>query len=154
MIRTIGTLAALTAAAMPLAAQQEPAFGWLVGRWCTVPDPMKQRRTCETWAPMADGVMRGTSETHRGDAVVGEEKMEIRRDGDRWVYHAEPRGQAPADFHAGADDVAELAVTFENAAHDYPQRIRYWRDEDKLMAEIALADGSRAVLWEYARTGD
>ena len=153
MIRTIATLAAL-ATATPLAAQQEPAFGWLVGRWCSAPDPVKHRQTCETWAPMADGVMRGTSETRRGDAVVGEEKMEIRRDGTGYVYHAEPRGQAPADFRANADDVAELAVTFGNAEHDYPQRIRYWRDEDKLMAEIALADGSRAILWEYARKGD
>lgn len=131
--------------------QQDPLFGWLVGKWCTEARPPSDRTTCEEWRPMVDGVIRGTTQTRRGGKVVSNETMEVRRDGTGWVFHAEPSGQPPADFRAGPDDVAELAVSFENAGHDYPQRIRYWRDGDKLMAEIAMADGSRPVLWEYRR---
>ena len=40
-------------------------------------------------------------------------------------------------------------IEFTNPAHDYPQRIRYWREGDKLIAEIALIDGKRAVSWTY-----
>lgn len=154
MTRTIAIMAALAAAAPVPARQEAPPFGWLAGNWCTAPDPVKLRQTCERWTPMAGGAMRGVSETRRGGVVIEAETMEIRRDGDGWVFHAEPRGQAPADFRADADDVAELAVTFADAAHDYPQRIRYWRDGEKLMAEIALANGSRAILWEYAPKRD
>jgi hypothetical protein len=38
-----------------------------------------------------------------------------------------------------------------NAQHDYPQRIRYWRDGKYLIAETALADGSKAQRWRYSR---
>jgi hypothetical protein len=145
----LALIVALTLA--PVAQPQEAPFAWMVGSWCTLPHPPIPGTTCETWQPMADGVMRGSSVTRRERTVTPEEKMEIRRDGAGWVFHAEPRGQAPADFRAGADDVAELAISFENSAHDYPQRVRYWRDGDKLMAEIALADGSKSIVWEYHR---
>lgn len=135
----------------PVPQQQEAPFAWMTGSWCTLPRPPMTRTTCETWQPMADGMMRGTSVTRRDGVARPEERMEIRRDGTGWVFHAEPRGQTPADFRAGADDVAELAVSFENRAHDYPQRVRYWRDGEKLMAEIAMADGSKSIVWEYHR---
>jgi len=38
---------------------------------------------------------------------------------------------------------------FENRDHDYPQRIRYWREGEVLMAEISLADGSKPMRWRY-----
>ncbi|MEP9359499.1 DUF6265 family protein [Sphingomonas sp. KR3-1] len=134
----------------PAQQQQEPPFAWLAGSWCTLPHPPVPGTICETWVPTADG-MRGTSVTRRERTITPEEKMEIRRDGAGWVFHAEPRGQAPADFRARPDDVAALAVSFENRTHDYPQRVRYWRDGDTLMAEIALADGSKSIIWEYHR---
>jgi hypothetical protein len=51
-------------------------------------------------------------------------------------------------------DSKEPGITFVNAAHDYPQRIRYWRDGRDLMAEVSLADGSKAQRWRYARKGN
>jgi hypothetical protein len=45
----------------------------------------------------------------------------------------------------------EAGVTFFNVAHDYPQRIRYWREGDVLNAEIALKDGSKPMRWVYHR---
>ena len=44
--------------------------------------------------------------------------------------------------------VAE-AVEFANPAHDYPQRIRYWRQGKLLMAEVSKMDGSKALRWNY-----
>ena len=43
------------------------------------------------------------------------------------------------------------SATFENAAHDYPQRITYARDGDTLTATISLLDGSKARRWVYRR---
>jgi hypothetical protein len=45
-------------------------------------------------------------------------------------------------------------VTFVNAVHDYPQRIRYWREGEEMFAEISLADGSKPVRWRYRRLGN
>ncbi len=44
-----------------------------------------------------------------------------------------------------------LTALFANAAHDYPQRIRYWREGETLNAEISLLDGSKAMRWQYKR---
>ena len=40
-------------------------------------------------------------------------------------------------------------MTFVNETHDYPQRIRYWREGMALNAETSLMDGSSAERWSY-----
>ncbi|MBH0014602.1 hypothetical protein I6F66_21375, partial [Pseudoalteromonas sp. NZS100_1] len=44
-------------------------------------------------------------------------------------------------------------ISFANPDHDYPQRIRYWREGRLLMAETAMMDGSNAQNWTYAPAG-
>jgi hypothetical protein len=132
-----------------LAASPQAPLGWLVGEWCTKPEAGRQ--TCERWAPMAKGEMRGVSETRRGVEIVTAETMRIMDDAGRLVFHAEPKGQAPADFQSTGRDPAPSELTFENRAHDYPQRVRYWREGEMLMAEISLADGSKPMRWAYRR---
>lgn len=129
-----------------------PSLDWLVGTWCT--EPKAGRTVCETWAPRgADGVMRGTTVT---TSPKGEQReaMRISGEGAALVFHAEPAGQAPADFAAKPGGVAGQSVEFLNAAHDYPQRIRYWREGEMLMAEISLADGAKPMRWAYKRAGN
>lgn len=48
----------------------------------------------------------------------------------------------------------ETGVTFHNAANDYPQRVRYWREGELLKAEVSLADGTRPTRWTFRRMGD
>jgi hypothetical protein len=130
-------------------AQAGERLGWLVGDWCT--EPRQGRQICEHWAPMAGGEMRGTSEVRRGSTASPEEAMRIRDDAGTYVFHAEPKGQAPADFRAVSRDAEPYQLTFENRAHDYPQRVRYWREGEVLMAEVSLADGSKPMRWAYHR---
>ena len=68
------------------------------------------------------------------------------------TYYGAPGGQNRTPFNWVASD--EQSVTFVNESHDYPQRIRYWRDGKELVAEIALKDGSKAVSWRYRAAGD
>lgn len=133
----------LTGAAAPVA-QTLP--DWLAGNWCTADGA--QGRTCERWGPAAGGMMIGTSQTVKGGRTVSFEFLRIGLDGETPVYIAQPGGKAPVAFRAVA---GEKGITFVNAEHDYPQRIRYWREGDALMAEIALKDGSRAMQWQYDR---
>ena len=136
------------ALAIPASAQQQP-LAWLVGQWCT--EPAKGETVCETWQPMGDDqIMRGISETRRGD-VRRIETMHIINDAGRLVFHAEPPGQAPTDFFSTTRDHAPASLAFENRAHDYPQRVRYWREGELLLAEISLADGGKPMRWTYRR---
>lgn len=141
MIANIMLLAGLGLSPEPL--------DWLVGKWCT--EPVNGRTTCESWQPMgADHVMRGETVT---TSAKGErrEPMRISSEAGKLVFHAKPPGQAPTDF--AARHAASQSIEFVNAAHDYPQRIRYWREGELLMAEISLADGSKPMRWRYRRAG-
>ena len=44
------------------------------------------------------------------------------------------------------------SITFVNAGHDYPQRVRYEVTASGLEAEVSLADGSKSNKWSYRRT--
>ena len=65
------------------------------------------------------------------------------------VYIAQPGGGAPVAF--GLVRHGTTSATFENAAHDYPQRIHYARDGETMTATISAIDGSKAISWTFRR---
>lgn len=100
------------------------------------------------------GMMLGSSRSGSGDRVTEWEAMRIELGADngdgpliRMAYRASPQGQGWTTFAWSPDHRA--GVSFSAATHDYPQRIRYWREGDLLKAEISLLDGSRARQWTF-----
>lgn len=98
-------------------------------------------------APRA-GSMLGMHRDVKGGTTVGFEfaRIEI-RDG-KPVYLASPGGAAPTPFTAV--EVGERRVVFENKAHDFPQRVIYWRDGAALRARIEGQQGGRPAFEEWA----
>jgi hypothetical protein len=135
-------IGALTASALP------PAdLAWLEGEWCTV--PANGQQTCELWGPARGGTMLGTSQSVRDRKTRDFEFMRIELGETGAVFHGSPRAAPAVPFIESARDAT--SITFVNAGHDYPQRIRYRREGDTLTAEISLADGSRPMRWSYRR---
>ena len=134
---------------MLLAASPDPDLGWLAGHWCT--EPKNGTRDCERWTAMDKGVMRGEGTTRTAERVTVNESMTITADTSGIVFHAEPANQKPADFRAVAFSTEGRSVTFEDRSHDYPQRVRYWREGEALLAEISMSDGTRAARWSFRR---
>lgn len=141
-----GSGAAATASATPV------DLGWLEGNWlaCNGGSSVEER-----WAgPVADTLV-GLNLSARGGRA-GWEFMRISRDADgTWAYHALPRGAtAPTRFALARAEASR--VVFENAAHDFPQRIVYRRDGDRLVARIEgrLGDREASEEWTFARARD
>jgi hypothetical protein len=65
-----------------------------------------------------------------------------------WAISAD---QNPVRFVATKKSPEE--IIFENAEHDYPQRIRYWREGKLLKARISLLDGSKPVDFQFRMMG-
>jgi hypothetical protein len=96
--------------------------------------------------------MLGVCRSGRGERLLEWEMLRIEQDeGGQLAYLASPGGKGWTRF----DGIQEHGpgVAFVNAANDYPQRIRYWRDGAELHAEIATADGAKARTWRYRRSG-
>ena len=96
--------------------------------------------------------MIGASREGRGEALRSWESIRILRKPDGTLaYVPMPNGGAPVEFALVKQ--GDRSIEFANPAHDFPQRIRYWREGDTLHAEIALIDGSRAMSWSYSPLG-
>ncbi len=145
----IGLAFMLTAA--PLAAQDFAQFPtWLVGAWSNVDG---ENWTEEFWTHPRGGMMIGASREGRGETLRSWESIRIlRKEDGTLVYVPMPNGGEAVEFALVRQD--EQSIEFASPAHDFPQRIRYWREGDRLNAEIALIDGSRAVRWSYLPMGE
>ena len=144
-------LAALLLAAPPssllraqtLAQPQLPA--WLAGTWAMEDGA---NWADELWTDPRGGVMLGVARTGFGPELQSWEIAQIktRKDGSL-AYVVQVKGQDPVEFPLVL--ISAEAIEFANPAHDYPQRIRYWRQGKLLMAEISKTDGSKAQRWNY-----
>ena len=149
----LGILALLIAAEAPARAPVLPA--WMAGCW---ERHSGDKWTEECWTAPRAGIMLGSGRSGTGETLREWEVMQIERvDADdpavpRMTFYGAPGGQNRTPFVWVASD--DPGVTFVNESHDYPQRIRYWRDGKELVAEIALKDGSKAVSWRYKPMGD
>lgn len=137
-------IAATLAAAQPAEAAQ-PDLDWLAGYWLSCEDGVE---VAETWSQRRGGIMLGSSIT-TGDDAFSWELMRIEAGPEGLVFHAQPMGQAGAAFplvRGGANE-----AVFENPEHDFPQRVIYRRDGDRLTGRIEGRSEGReqALEWHY-----
>lgn len=144
----------LTGAALAVAAageaawQPQPDLSWLGGYWLSCEG---DREVAETWSARVGGIQIGYSITSGDDAFFWEQ-MRIESNGDGpsgLVFRAQPRGAAAVDFRLLRASGQE--AVFENKNHDFPQRVIYRRDGDRLIGRIeGVSDGkTEAIDWEY-----
>lgn len=149
VVRIAGASAARAQTQRPTGSGDAAPLEWLAGCW---EGSVGTRVIEEHWLAPRGGVLLGLSRTTRDGSVVEHEFMHIYpRDG-ALVLAATPSGQAPTEFAGRAPGNAE--VLFENAAHDFPQRIRYRRvGQDSLVAEIegGAGDALRRMRFPYVR---
>lgn len=113
-------------------APAEPDLGWLTGNWCSG-DAAELIE--ETWLAPRGGELLGVNRTLKGERSVAFEFLRIALIDGVPTYLAQPGGR-PATAFARSGGGADW-VRFENAAHDFPQRIEYRRSGDQLRAEVA-----------------
>jgi Domain of unknown function (DUF6265) len=150
------TIAAALAAGQPAGEPAQPDLDWLAGYWLSCEDGVE---VAETWSQRRGGIMLGGSITV-GDDAFSWEQARIEAEADGLVFHAQPRGQPAAAFRLVRSGPGE--AVFENPDHDFPQRVIYRRDGDRLTGRIEGTSGGtgHAIEWHYrtaplnARCGD
>jgi hypothetical protein len=128
------------------------APNWMAGCWSqnSLSTGGAPKWTEECWMGARGGVMLGAGRAGTGDKLSEWEATQIIPGPDgKLVFWASPDGGARVSFTEVSH--APTEIVFANAGHDYPQRIRYWREGEMLNAEISLIDGSKAMRWQYKR---
>ncbi|RVT91059.1 DUF6265 family protein [Sphingomonas crocodyli] len=122
-----------------------PLPSWLAGYWI---ECSAGRETAESWSDARGGVMLGASKTVSVKRTSWEYSR-IAPSGDGISFFADPSGQASTEFKA--IELSERRVVFENRGHDFPQRVIYQRDADRLDARIEgeMGGQAKAIEWHY-----
>ena len=144
-------VAMVGAALMLIGAQDAPVAepGWMAGAWI---ESKGDGWAEEFWTHPRGGIMIGAGRTGEGAKLTGWEAMRIVRGTDgKLSFVAQPGGKPPSSFPMVSSGARE--IVFANPAHDYPQKIRYWRDDAGLKAEISLMDGTKAMRFTFAPMG-
>ena len=126
-------------------------LAWISGCWESK-DAAKEVRIVEQWMAPEGGAMLGMSRTVRAGKMTGYEFLRIVRDDISVKYVSRPsQNTTDTDFRLLKSSANE--VVFENLQHDFPQRIIYRREGDKLTARIeATSSGkTRGIDFPYRR---
>jgi len=118
---------------------------WLQGCW---QGTLGAATIEEQWMTPRGGTMLGMGRTVRANAIASYELILLKEENGRLAYEAHPSGQPSATFVA--QTVAGNSVVFENAAHDFPQRVGYRLEaSDSLAAWIEGVDRGKPRRIEY-----
>lgn len=129
----------------------EPVGGqlpdWLAGTW--IMQQPDGSWTEEWWTPPRGGIMLGAGRSGRGDNADWWEQTRIERAAGAVKFCALPKGQKGACF--AATSISANQIVFENPSHDFPTRVAYRRDGDRLFAEVSGPGGANPQRWQFRR---
>lgn len=136
MATTAGWMLSLMLAPLAQAAELD----WLAGDWCNGGSE-------EHWLAERGGLLLGLNRSG-GDKVFFEFLRIDFVDG-KARYHAQPGGR-PAVLFAEFERSPQ-AIGFANPQHDFPRRIRYWREGERLHAAVDDGDGGGVQRYQWSR---
>jgi uncharacterized protein DUF6265 len=127
-------------------AAQLASLSWMVGSWGSTENGTWAE---EHWVAARGGTMLGLHRDVKGAKATGFEFLRIEAGPDRLVYLASPGGAPATPFRAV--EVSAGRAVFENEAHDFPQRILYWKSAGALHTRIEGPRGGqeRAMEWRW-----
>jgi hypothetical protein len=134
------------AAAHPGAhAEATDDLAWMAGHWCGA---QGENRIEEVWLQRG-GHLLNIGITTRGEALLSFEYTRIEPRAGGIVFVAQPGGVPPVEF--ALVESGPQRLVFANPAHDFPQKVSYWRDDAGLHAEIAGPgdDGEQRIAFDY-----
>lgn len=153
MDRRLALLAVLALPFAPGLGAQSPvprvaALHWMSGSWI---EETERGTVAETWIGPRDGMMAAVNFTTRRSGPPQFEYQRIADTPTGFTYYAQPGGRPAVEF--AMKEVGEMRVVFENAAHDFPQRILYWREGEALRARIegTINGQARQREWTFVR---
>ena len=134
------------------ATAQAPAkvesLDWMAGNWV---NESARGKVAETWLGPGNGLMVAVNLSTFANGRKTFEFLRIAETPTGISYFASPGGQPPTEFKL--KEAGAKRVVFENAAHDFPQRILYWRDGEALVARIegTIKGEARQQEWRFTR---
>jgi len=121
-------------------------LNWLQGTW-TAKDLKPGLSGEERWTKISDSLWQGSGVTLKGNDTAFVEKLKIVSKGNHLYYVADlSENKAPVYFIFTS--ITENMFECENAGHDFPKKIKYQKEGNKLKATISGSGKSIDYLFE------
>jgi hypothetical protein len=127
------------------AAARLDALAWMTGSWSGSSQGIEME---EHWTAPKGHSMIGIHRDVGEGRTMSFEFLRIEVQKDQIVYLSMPNGRSPATPFP-LKEISATRVVFENAAHDFPQRIIYWKDGSDLRARIEGTINGKAGSEEW-----
>jgi len=120
---------------------------WLTGKWKRLNEEAG-KETFENWDKISPSEYSGIGFTMQKGDTVSQEKMDIIGTNGKWILFV----KMPNEKEATAFQMAELKnneFTCINDSIDFPKKIRYWIEGDKMKAKIS--NGEMEIPFEFEK---
>lgn len=151
MSRIAATLSLFfTATALAQTPARVQSLDWMRGTWVS---ESPRGTVTESWIGPGNGMLAAVNLSAFRNGRDTYEFLRIADTAGGFSYFASPDGVKPVEFPL--KDMGPQRVVFENPAHDFPQRIVYWRDGPALVARIegTIRGKERSEEWRFKKSG-
>lgn len=137
LCKVLVSLSIILVFAQCLSSQHEPSenFDWLLGKWQRT-NEAHDKKTFEYWVKIKDTEYAGLAFTLQNNDTVNQEKMVLSKSDGSWQLKVKTPDEQ--DFIAFEMTMMKDGL-FEcnNDSLAFPKKITYWRDGEKLKANVA-----------------
>ncbi|GAB5409903.1 MAG: hypothetical protein BalsKO_22680 [Balneolaceae bacterium] len=147
LMKSIFLFICLILCSSTIIAQSLSDLSWMAGYWTS---SEKGTTMEELWTIESGGLMLGLHRDVFSNGRSSFEFLNISKIENKITYIAQPRGGTGTHFHL--IEVSDSRAVFENLEHDFPQRIIYSREGNKLIARIEDESGEKGMQWTWTKT--
>ena len=126
--------------------QSQENFDWLVENWIRTNDS-EDIQTYENWKKLSDKVYLGEGYSLKNKDTIFKENMELRNQDGDWKFIVTGVNEEPTIFHVLI--IENKRFIAENLLNDFPKRITYFIQDEKLKALIS-AD-KKNIFFEFRK---
>ncbi|HIP47553.1 MAG TPA: hypothetical protein EYG92_01100 [Lutibacter sp.] len=122
-------------------------FDWLLGNWYRVGEK-EGTETFEIWKKKNDIEYNGIGYSIQNKDTVSKEVIKIIKTGNQWDLVVRTKEDVkPIIFQV--TKIEKEAFTCKNEANEFPKKIKYWKDQKKIMASVSNDD--MEILFEFKK---
>lgn len=118
-----------------IAKENNESFDWLVGNWERIDNEI-DNHTFENWKKETNNKFLGHGFIMKGLDTIWQEKMTLSKKDSNWVLEVKTPGNNDL-IKFRLTELGSNSLTVENPNHDFPKKIKYWKNKEKLNALVS-----------------
>lgn len=129
----------------PIEEYKTDNYDWLIGEWKRV-NESSLKSTYENWMKLNDLQYEGHGYTMKGEDTLWQEYMHFAKVDEVWQMQVETPGNDTLVVFQ-MEMASDTSLLVLNKRHDFPQKIRYWKDDNRL--EASVSNTSKEIRYSF-----